>query len=1618
MARPESVALGGFYAAPEELIPSIAALVRLRVEHGREHAIVDPCAGEAAALVGLARCWLNLREDDYRLYACELEATRADAAQKRLWQEAASAKIDLAKGDAFQLQWGERYGRGAGATVAWLNPPYDLDPEHGRLEERWLRRFAPAIAVGGALLFFVPFYALTASAATLATHFEELSCWRVPAPHFDAFKQVVLVARRRPALLAPDRAVDAQVRAWGADAGALPELPAAGPAVLEVAPLDGAGFGRWEIAPLDVRGLLAQLRPWHATDRGGRLAPIPGVLPVEPFDQLLAPTFPLACPPKPAHIAAGIASGALSGARLDPDDATTGLPPLLVKGTFRKRFQTVDHRTNKDGDVTAEIQVQHPELEITALDLRRGRYHRLAADVSVTGARDVAGMTAGDLLASYGRSLLATLRERCPALYDPARDAGSVQLPALPRKLYTAQEHATRAVCQLLDGPDKAAILLGEVGSGKTSCALATAAARGARRVLVMCPPHLQKTWADQAAAVVPWARTVVLEDVAAVEAFAADQRDGMAIGILSREAAKLGHAWTGIAGRCPRCGAAIETPAEENARRRLRCEHSELVADGRTARAAERLAALLAPVFPDQAEVRQLIRGRVAQRFLDALAKRREAGAEPWPAVQPKIAPLARRVGTWIMGEEREPQRAVVDILAHLLLAADDEATTVKVARGVYLASLKDARAYGWGSRARQVARELMLLLPPRGEAQRALEEELRGHAVEDAPYTSSGWERWGRHVDAMAAGRDGEWDWRAYRFQGGRVCIEKLAAGSAEAAHTALAKLTAHGRWVESRPCGEPLFQAIPEPRRVPLAHYIARRHAGLFDLIVVDECFVAGTIVSGRPIESIRPGDTVLAFDEKTGTFSHRAVVRLFRKSPAALVRVRVRGCAATVCTPNHPFLTRRGWVPAGHLTMADEVLIAEGVCKVSGDGHRPDEVLEALPLQDVHGCGLRANRRRPDWAMHYLRPDRDDLRASRVQGSTDGAALLQQGMRKGVLAEASVGDGACDRDAGQGADRRAHEVPQSDARPRHQGQGAPEPQGDRTRSASPRGQREWAHGTAKATRGGPRMADGARRADEEAARDGLADELQARHREPDAAHRDRGGWGKSHGERAEGTGPQEGHVSTWAWVDGVEVLEPGRDGTFGGVCPDGLVYNLEVEGLHTYTANGVVVHNCHEAGCQDSAQSLAAQQLFQLRRPTIALTGSVMNGYASSLFILLWSLSSAFRAELGREEQGEFVRRYGYLKQVVELRERDSKKPVSFGAMTDRVERVERTSGQAPGVLPALLLRHLLPIAVTLHVDDLGIDLPPAEEIVDHVEPGAELGRRYQALQRTLLQQIKRDRFSQLSGRLFGQLAELPSYLDRASEDVGNAEGGVYQVRYPEAVGGAVVAAQPGLPAGELLPKEAWLVDVVRRELAGGRNVMVFCWHLELMPRLARLLEEATGEKAPILWADKVAPKKRETWIDKEIVGKGRRILIVNPVAVQTGLNNLVHFATVVWYENPACNPLIRRQAIGRVRRIGQRLQARVYAPVYKGTLQEVLHRLLLHKVGVSEAADGLDATAALQAAGVGAADELAGRDLGRLLYEMLIRGDGEEAPPERPGPTARRGSEPRQLGLGW
>jgi len=1253
MARPESIAVAGYYPTPTHLLPRIAGLLSPVGKEART-SFADPCAGDAAAILAIKE---HLQAASSEVYVCEMEAIRAAAAKANLSRFSYTSGQNALHGDAFRVVWD--FDRRKGIGLLYLNPPYDTDRVHGRLEHRFLARFAAVLATGGVLMFVVPFYALAASVELLGREFVNVQCFRFPGADFEGFKQVVLVARKCDPIATPDAAIVTQVQGWAADASSIPELPEEGSAPLYTLPTGEyyeTGLGSWQIRPVDLTTLLSKARPWTQTSRGGQKIPVSGVLPALPVQDLLLRRYPVATPPRPAHIAAGIASGLFNGSRIDPDVPGV-LPPLLVKGVFDREYRTVEEKTNKDGDVVGVVQVQQPKLVVTVLDMETHKYHVLGSGSETKGKVAVETMTVADLLKHYGKSLMGVMERQCPILYDPRRDAASIPLASSPRKLFTAQAHASRALVKLLGGLNatraqrkgKGAILLGEIGSGKTTVALMTAKTVGVRRLLVMCPPHLLKSWADEIAVVVPEAEVRVLSSVSDIEAVATNTSDRMVIAILSRETAKLSHGWEGVGnGRCPKCG--HTTPVVDLAKKRARCKHGAVTSANELARLVQKWAIRLAKHKPTSGTLTSILSERMSQKFLTHYESKLKDGVKPPVFSGFKAGELDDMIGLLVEAYKEHQGDAVKSALAHALAAAGTPEQIVSVWRE--LGPVDSHGAYS------SFARDLLLLLPPGGPVQAAAFAEV----AKAYPHAHSSWspvqvlknnaERVTKENEQVLVGSV------VVSWFGGELRVHGSRGNGLTTGINALRSAALVARFETSEECGEHLYQAVPEPRRVALAQHIKERYPDLFDFLVLDEG---------------------------------------------------------------------------------------------------------------------------------------------------------------------------------------------------------------------------------------------------------------------------------------------------------------------------------------------------HEYATEGSAQEISAHRLTSLGIPTILQTGSIMNGYAKSLFMNMWALSPAFREEFSRDDSSVFVDRYGYRKRL--LQDKDEKgEVIEFGSNSDRVQRSERMIGDAPGILPLFLLRHLLPISVTLHKSDLAIDLPKCTLEKHLVAPGEELAKRYTALQTALVNRIKRDRFKEdLSGKLFGQLAELPSYLDRATSDTGNVESGDFEIRYPESVGGDLVTSQAPFSRDTLLAKEQWLVDRVLDELAEGRNVMVFSWHTNLLPRLSALLEKYTEEKAPILHADKVPTAKRQDWITREIVKKKRRILVVNPVAIQTGLNNLVHFSTEIWMENPACNPVIFRQAGGRIDRIGQDKETRLLFPVYAGTLQEQLYDLLMQKVAVSVSTDGLDPESALQAAGVGEDNYLVGLSIGKQLYSMLTEFENVVAP---------------------
>ena len=922
MARPESVALGGYYPTPLRVIPMIAALIDAQAAFEKNRGgvypmynLADPCAGDGAALVALAKALFGHvagRNDGPRVncYGCEMEAVRADGLRKALgplWYSRGYYNDGhyALHGDAFNLDW-----RGdAQANLLYLNPPYDDDVDYGRLEHRFLTRFTGLLRPGkGILVFVVPGHALAASAAYLAQEYEGIACYRFPDPDYAAFKQAVLIATRRayPSPLPMDDSPTAvTIRSWAANPRSLTPLTLDVPYAARL-PEDGGGSLAWQLEEVDLSALYAFSRPFMS-GKGERIRPLSGLGLDTAVTDIIGAKFPVVMPPRPAHVAISLASGLVNGREVAPD--TPGLPHLLVKGVFQKEFKTVEEKTNKDGDVRALVQVQQPRLTVSVLDMDTWTYHDQKEGAQETGATAVSEMNIADLLHHYGRSLGAVMHDQCPPLHDPADPAHKLSLPPLGLLPFHAQAESWTAALKMLFTDKRPfagenPFILGEVGTGKTLIALGIAEAlspthyqdmRGqlaamglgngraarVRKALVMCPPHLVASWEREVQKILPGARTKVLQRISDVrEAMALPPHHGdgpgadLTVFLLSREMAKLGHAWNGGAdgrSRCPSCGTFTPHPADKLAKRREVCQHRDYVPQNEWARLAVTLAAWLAP-FSEKYTVRMLL-----PRHLRRLSEKRQAAYRE--ADNPEAAALgdfcrrtqdaARPLRATPLGKmtlalaakgvrlarkgEYGKARPYAQMLFRFFMAFDHperDDTLIAIMKRFYRATMNDKERYGdAGSLRSDLVKLLLLVKDTSGQAQTRAALSLRGIA-EDVVYGTD-WHDFDYELRRMRYEREGNpndhlharnhiyahegtlREGSGWREGDGRVTL-----GTPEAALKLFDALLGLGQFSSGKACGTPLYTAVPEPRRFPLATYIARYAPDLFDLLILDE------------------------------------------------------------------------------------------------------------------------------------------------------------------------------------------------------------------------------------------------------------------------------------------------------------------------------------------------------------------------------------------------------------------------------------------------------------------------------------------------------------------------------------------------------------------------------------------------------------------------------------------------------------------------------------------------------------------------------------------------------------------------------------------------------------
>ena len=376
-------------------------------------------------------------------------------------------------------------------------------------------------------------------------------------------------------------------------------------------------------------------------------------------------------------------------------------------------------------------------------------------------------------------------------------------------------------------------------------------------------------------------------------------------------------------------------------------------------------------------------------------------------------------------------------------------------------------------------------------------------------------------------------------------------------------------------------------------------------------------------------------------------------------------------------------------------------------------------------------------------------------------------------------------------------------------------------------------------------------------------------------------------------------------------------------------------------HIKEVDGLICDELHQYK-GESGQGNAMANLVGCSKKVIGMTATLVNGYSSGIFYLLFRIASNLMLEDNKSynNPSAFNAEYGVTEEVFEVED---------GEYNDnsRCKKRKIRESQKPGVSPLVYSRFLIESAVFLSLNDMGKDLPDYEEIPVELSLSTEIQEEYNRIEKNLISIIRHDK--KAARKIMSKYLQLTStYPDQPY--------GHEPIMYPsDKDREPIVIPKDTAKPEDFSEKDLMTLDIVERKVKNGERILIYTnWvKLDTQEKLKKLLSDK-GYKTEILRVN-VPPDKRETWVEDK-VEKGLDVLITNPALVETGLD-LNAFTTLVYY-NIGYNLFTFRQSSRRSWRINQTApRVEVYMLYYKGVMQERALKLMASKLAVATIIEG-------------------------------------------------------------
>jgi hypothetical protein len=587
MARLASIEKAGFFACPTNVVEALVLRhIRLHPWAVAPTYILDPCAGEGSAVHTFAQALASLPTSTMAAHYADM----AQQCQRRIHVRA--VELDAERARAAKALLGEQNVVHAAIEsvsavgqfgIVWLNPPYD-QVSGGRAELLWVRMCAPFLGESGMLVLIVPNmfvgtgrYAKDMAHALYQAGFGSSLVLRFPEPEYAPFKQVaILTSRPVNSGRYAYQNIDLHV------AGVIGQCNQTHTHIIRT----------YDTTPTLTRAFQAELRPSvFEAERPAAAADLLG----DPSgsSSAMRPLAPMRSEHAAMVAAAGLFNGAVVGQK-------------IIKGTTIKRVLKTTKRSETEAgtQVTEEIEAEVLAAQLATIDMR-------TAAIEVVNSMDHKNRFEA-LLEAHAAEFVDLAKRLYPPVFTPedmGRYEEALSHIRAPRAIGGQQNgmfppQAFRAGA-ILDGwrRHKVVTMVGEMGVGKTLCAMAACTVKALQRkpqnqkVVVLLPPKedLVKKWSEEIHTALREYRPYVVHAQTISDAQAAFARDGLVFVLLKETTAKMSSGWapvepiqprqrrrpkpgailTGVRPpRCPACGQPILYDVDDPGKIKAHCAH------------------------------------------------------------------------------------------------------------------------------------------------------------------------------------------------------------------------------------------------------------------------------------------------------------------------------------------------------------------------------------------------------------------------------------------------------------------------------------------------------------------------------------------------------------------------------------------------------------------------------------------------------------------------------------------------------------------------------------------------------------------------------------------------------------------------------------------------------------------------------------------------------------------------------------------------------------------------------------------------------------------------------------------------------------------------------------